>query len=53
MTLEASVGSSWLATAAISTDKLLRWVKGTVGKANYTVVVPMRPDQGYMSLVRF
>lgn len=40
-----------MASAALSTDELLRWVKGTVGKADYIVIVPMRPKQGYVYLV--
>jgi hypothetical protein len=51
MTPEASVESSRMASATLSTDELLRWVKGTVGKADYTAPIPMHPDQGYMSLV--
>jgi hypothetical protein len=50
-TPEASVESSHMASTALSTDELLRRVKGTVGKADYSVVVPMRPEQGYVSLV--
>ena len=42
-----------MALAALSTNELLQQVKGTVGEANYTTAVPMRPDQGYMSLVSF
>jgi hypothetical protein len=49
--VEASVKSSRMASAALSTDELLRWVKGTVGKAYYIVPIPMRPKQGYVSLV--
>jgi hypothetical protein len=45
------VESSRMASAALSTDELLWWVKGTVGKADYSVVVSMRPEQGYVSLV--
>jgi hypothetical protein len=44
MTLEASVESSRMASAALSNDELLRRVKGMVGKANYTVIIPMCPD---------
>jgi hypothetical protein len=51
MTPEASVNSSQMASTSLPTDKLLRRVKGTVGKADYFFVVPMRPDQGYVSLV--
>jgi hypothetical protein len=51
MTYEASVESSRMASAALPTDELLQWVKGTVGKADYSDVVPMRPEQGYVSLV--
>jgi hypothetical protein len=51
MTPEASMESSRMASAALSTDEFLWWVKGTVGKADYSVVVPMSPEQGYMSLV--
>lgn len=51
MLLEASVESSRMASTVLPTDELPRWVKGTVGKADYSIVVPMRPDQGYVSLV--
>jgi hypothetical protein len=51
MTPEASVESSQMASTALSIDKLLRWVKGTVGKADYSAVVVMRPESGYVSLV--
>jgi hypothetical protein len=51
MTPEACMESSRMASAALSTDEVLRRVKGTVGKADYSVVLPMRPEQGYMSLV--
>ena len=51
MTPKVSVESSRMASAALLTDELLRRVKGTVGKADYSVVVPMRPEQGYVSLV--
>jgi hypothetical protein len=50
MTPEASVESSWMASDALSTDELLRRVKGIVGKMDYSAVVPMCPEQGYMSL---
>jgi hypothetical protein len=43
--------TSRMASTALSTDELLRWVKGTVGKADYSVVVLMRPKQSYVSLV--
>jgi hypothetical protein len=43
--------SSRMASVALPTDKLLRRVKGTVGKADYSVVMPMHPKQGYVSLV--
>jgi hypothetical protein len=42
-----------MALAALSTNKLLQQVKGRVGEADYIAVVPMRPDQGYVSLVSF
>lgn len=48
---EASVESSHMASAALSTDELLQRVKGMVGKADYTAVVPTHPDQGYVSLM--
>jgi hypothetical protein len=51
MTSEASVESSRKASAALPTDELLRRVKETVGKVDYSVVVSMRPDQDYVSLV--
>lgn len=37
MTPKASMESSRMALAALSTDELLRRVKGTVGKVDYTV----------------
>ena len=40
-----------MASAALPTDELLQQGKGTVGKADYYVVVPMRPKQRYMPLV--
>jgi hypothetical protein len=42
-----------MASAALSTDELLRRVKGTVRKVDYIVPVLMRPKQGYVSLVSF
>jgi hypothetical protein len=51
MTLGASVESSRIASAALSTNELLQRVKGTVGRVDYSTVVPMRPEQGYVSLV--
>lgn len=53
MTPEASVESSWMASIALSTDELLQRVMWTVGKADYTVPIPMCPDQGYVFLVSF
>jgi hypothetical protein len=53
MTPDASVESSWMASDALSTNELLRQVKGTVGKTDYSAVVVMRPEPGYMSLVSF
>jgi hypothetical protein len=50
---EASVESSRMASNALSTAEHLRWAKGTVGKADYTVSVPMHPEQDCMSLVSF
>jgi hypothetical protein len=49
MTPEASVESSRIALAALPTDELLQRVKETMGKADYSIVVPMRPEQGYVS----
>jgi hypothetical protein len=40
-----------MASIALSTDELLWQVKEIAGKADYSVVVPMRPEQGYVSLV--
>jgi hypothetical protein len=37
MTPEASMESSRMASVALSTDKLLKRVKGTAGKADYTI----------------
>jgi hypothetical protein len=51
MSHEASVESSRMASDALSTDELLWRMKGTVGKADYSAVVPMCPEQGYVSLV--
>jgi hypothetical protein len=53
ITTEASVESSRMASTALSIGKLLRRVKGMVGNADYTTPIPMRPDQGYVSLVTF
>jgi hypothetical protein len=50
MTPEAYVESSRMTLAALSIDEVVKRVKGTVGKANYTVLVPMRPKLGYVSL---
>jgi hypothetical protein len=47
----ASVESSWMASATLPTDELLWWVKGTVGRADYSTIVRMRPNSGYVSLV--
>jgi hypothetical protein len=44
MTPEASMESSHMASVVLPTNELLRWVKGTVGKADYSVMVPMRPE---------
>lgn len=37
----------------LTTNELLKWVKGMVEKADYSALaqVPMRPNRGYMSLV--
>jgi hypothetical protein len=43
MTPEASMESSRMASAALPTNKLLRQVKGMVGKVDYSVVVLMHP----------
>jgi hypothetical protein len=51
MTLEASVESSRMASDALSTNELLRRVKGTVGKTYYSVVVVMHPEPSYVSLM--
>jgi hypothetical protein len=42
-----------MASIILSTDELLRQVKGTLGRTDYTTPVPMHPDQGYVSLVSF
>jgi hypothetical protein len=52
MMAEAFVESSRMASTALSTEELLRQVKGTAGKADYSAIVPMRLEQGYVSLVR-
>jgi hypothetical protein len=44
MTPEASVESSQMALVALPTDELLRWVKGTMGKVDYSIIMSMRPD---------
>jgi hypothetical protein len=41
---EASVESSQMTLATLSIDEVLKRVKGTVGKENYTVLIPMRPS---------
>jgi hypothetical protein len=51
MTLEASLESSRMAPTTLTTDDLLKRVKGTVGKADYTVPFPMCPERGNISLV--
>ncbi len=53
MTPEAELESSRMSSATLATDDLLRRVKGTVGKADLSVLAqpPMRPEQGYVSLV--
>jgi hypothetical protein len=38
---EVFVEGSQMASAALSTDELLRWVMGTMGKADYIVPVPI------------
>jgi hypothetical protein len=48
---EASVESSRMASAALPTHELLQPVKGMMRKADYSIVVLIRPDQGYVSLV--
>jgi hypothetical protein len=48
MRLNASVESYRMASTALSTDELLWRMKGTVGRTDYTTLVPMRPDQGYI-----
>jgi hypothetical protein len=53
MNPEASVESSRMASDALYTDELLTWVKGTVGKTDYSAVVVMCPEPGYVSLVSF
>jgi hypothetical protein len=53
MMLDVFVESSRMASASLSTDELLRWVKGMVGRTYYTAPVLMRPDQGYVSLMSF
>jgi hypothetical protein len=46
------VESSRMALVALSTVELLRRVRGTVGKVDYSVEVTMHLEQGYVSLVR-
>ena len=45
MTPDVFLESSWMASASLSTDELLRRVKGTVGRTYYTAPVPMRPTK--------
>ena len=40
-----------MASATLTTDDLLKRVKGTVGMVDYTAPVPMRLERGYVSLV--
>jgi hypothetical protein len=40
-----------MSSTVLPTDELLRRVKGAVGKVDYSTVILMRPNQGYMSLV--
>jgi hypothetical protein len=42
-----------MASTALFTDELLWRVKGMVGRTDYTTLVPMRTDQGYVSLVNY
>jgi hypothetical protein len=42
-----------MASDALSTDKILRQVKGTMGKTDYSAMVVMCPEPGYVSLVSF
>jgi hypothetical protein len=51
MTPEASMESSRMALAALSTNELLKRIKGAMGKADYTIPVIMRLEQGYVSMV--
>jgi hypothetical protein len=50
---EAEVESSRMPSATLPTDDLLKQVTVTVGKADLCILsqAPMRPDQGYVSLV--
>lgn len=38
MMREAEVESSWMSSVTLTTDNLLKWVKGTVGKADYGIL---------------
>jgi hypothetical protein len=42
-----------MSLTSLSTDDLLRWVAGTVGRLNAGILSQpsMRPDHGYVSLV--
>ena len=51
MTPKASMESSRMAPTSLTTDDLLKRVKGTVGMVDYTAPVPMRLERGYVSLV--
>jgi hypothetical protein len=53
MTPEAELESSRMSSVTLTTDDLMRRVKGTVGRADLDVLAqpPMRPDHGYVSLV--
>lgn len=53
MTPEAEVESSRMSLATLTSDDLLKRVKGMVGKVDYSALaqVSMCPDRGYGSLI--
>lgn len=48
MTPEVLVESSRMSSTTLTTNDLLNRVKGMVGKVDYNVLVPMRPECGHM-----
>jgi hypothetical protein len=48
MTPEVSVESSRMSSTTLTTNDLLKRVKGMVGKVDYSVLAPMRPECGHV-----